>query len=92
MGVRHVSREYAKGWQAAARGVVWPLRISGAASCKREGVVLFRGGQEIFAGKKVLFRGGDSVEEKEIFLKRMTREGGEFWGKPRRERGLFMLS
>ena len=23
--------------------VVWPLRISGAASCKREGVVLFRG-------------------------------------------------
>ena len=25
-------------------GVVWPLRISGAASCKRGGVVLFRVG------------------------------------------------
>ena len=48
-------------------------------SCRRKVSFSVRGGAYL-QKKKVLFRGGDSVEEKEIFLKRMTREGGEFWG------------
>ena len=48
--------------------MVWPLRISGAASCKREVVVLFRRGQERFAGKKVLLRGEGQLEREEDFF------------------------
>ena len=40
-------------------GVVWPLRISRAASCKREVVVLFRG-RELFLGRVFTESEGDS--------------------------------
>ena len=68
-------RIFEKGWQAAARGVVWPLRISGAASCKREGVVLFRGGQEIFLRSFCLVTLGVEGEIRELW-ERWAREGG----------------